>query len=98
MHRIENLALLGLSENIVLSNSVFEVKRRKITAMDKRGEFIPPATKRVFLKYYSNEQQPAYTLWTASDRNHYLDDIRSHLMPYLEEKAESETIAVAHED
>ncbi|MCK9619129.1 MAG: DUF262 domain-containing protein [Methylobacter sp.] len=98
MHRIENLALLGLSENIVLSNSVFEVKRRRITAMDKRGEFIPPATKRVFLKYYSDEHQPAYTLWTVSDRNHYLDDIRRHLMPYLGEKAESETIAAAHED
>jgi len=97
MHRIENLALLGLKENIVLSNSAFEVKRRKITAMDKRGEYIPPATKRVFLKYYSDEQQPAYTLWTASDREHYLDDIRRHLMPYLKEE-KPETITIAYED
>lgn len=100
MHRIDNMALLGLSENIVLSNSVFEVKRRKIIQMDKNGEFIPIATKRVFLKYYSGEHDPNYTLWTANDRENYLKDIREHLAPYIPEDLQPEelTIAESNED
>lgn len=94
LHRIENLALLGLNENIVLSNSVFEVKRRKVISMDRQGEFVPTATKRVFLKYFSGESQPHYTLWTAADRENYLDDIRRYLVPYLTE----EENAIAHEN
>lgn len=86
MHRIQNLALLGLTENIALSNSAFELKRRKITSMDRDGEFLPIATKRVFLKYYSDNKNPNYTLWTAFDRKEYLNDISSYLKPFVELK------------
>lgn len=83
LHKIENMALLGLSENITLSNSVFEAKRRKILEMDKEGAFLPIATKRIFLKYYSKEGNTQYSIWTKDERANYKDDIRETLKPYL---------------
>lgn len=75
LHKIENMALLGLEENISLSNSVFEVKRRKIIEMDKKGSFIPIATKRIFLKYFTPEGQDQFTVWTQDERNAYRSEI-----------------------
>ncbi len=82
LHRIENMALLGLSENIVLSNSVFEVKRRKVIEMDMKGTFIPQATKRVFLKYYTKSNSNHYSIWTREERKAYLKEIRSCIETY----------------
>jgi len=82
LNRIENMALLGLNENISLSNSVFEVKRRKIIALDKEGIFIPQATKRVFLKYYDTENSRHYAVWKKGERTAYLDDIRNCVETY----------------
>lgn len=83
LHKIENMALLGLSENITLSNSVFEAKRRKILEMDKNGAFIPIATRRIFLKYYSPSGNTHYSIWTKEERANYKTDIRETLQPYL---------------
>lgn len=82
LHKIQNMALLGLEENISLSNSVFEVKRRKIIEMDKAGAFIPFATKRVFLKYYSSESNQRYSVWTEEERDAYLREIRNRVELY----------------
>jgi len=82
LHKIQNMALLGLEENISLSNSVFEVKRRKIIEMDKTGAFIPMATKRVFLKYYSSENNQRYSVWTEEERDAYLREIRNRVELY----------------
>ncbi|MFN0292515.1 DUF262 domain-containing protein [Pedobacter helvus] len=82
LHNIENLALLGLSENISLSNSVFEVKRRKLIEMDRIGSFIPQATKRIFLKYYSLGNEQPYSIWTKQEREAYLLDIRKCVEKY----------------
>jgi hypothetical protein len=90
LHKIENMALLGLSENISLSNSVFEVKRRKILEMDKEGAFLPVATKRIFLKYYANEGNTQYSIWTKDERTNYLADIAKTLSPYLNNPANKE--------
>jgi uncharacterized protein with ParB-like and HNH nuclease domain len=76
LHKIENMALLGLTENISLSNSVYEVKRRKIMNMDQAGAFIPLATKRVFLKYYTSEDNWQYSsVWTKGERAKYKVEI-----------------------
>jgi hypothetical protein len=83
LHKIENMALLGLSENIILGNSVFEAKRRKIVAMDKEGAFLPVATKRIFLKYYTNEGNNKYSIWTKEERENYKEDIRETLKLYF---------------
>jgi len=83
LHKIENMALLGLTENISLSNSVYEVKRRKIMGMDKAGAFIPLATKRVFLKYYAPESSWQYSsVWTKEEREAYKNEIRQCVEQY----------------
>jgi hypothetical protein len=41
MHTLSNMALLTVGENAALNNSTFDVKRMKIIAMDKDGEYIP---------------------------------------------------------
>jgi uncharacterized protein with ParB-like and HNH nuclease domain len=83
LHKIENMALIGLTENISLSNSVFEVKRRKIMDMDRAGAFIPLATKRVFLKYYTSEKDWQYSsIWTKEEREAYKEEINYCVMQY----------------
>lgn len=82
LHKIENMALLGLNENISLSNSVFEVKRRKIMDMDKAGAFIPLATKRVFLKYYASDSSSLYSVWTKEEREAYKEEMRKCVGQY----------------
>lgn len=92
LHKIENMALLGLIENIKLSNSVFELKRRKIIEMDKEGAFIPIATKRIFLKYYAGEESNAQrSIWSREERANYINDISNTLKPYLSIQAQKTT-------
>jgi hypothetical protein len=86
LHKIENMALLGLVENIGLSNSVFEFKRRKIIEMDKAGTFLPIVTKRIFLKYYSEGDHVQHSIWTREERANYKKDINNTLEPYLSKK------------
>ena len=57
MHTLSNMALLTVGENAALSNSTFDVKRMKIIAMDKAGEYIPVCTRNVFMKCYSSSCQ-----------------------------------------
>lgn len=83
-HGIANLALLSHGANAALSNAVFEVKRHKVLEMDRRGDYIPAATRNVFLKYYTpaGELQPHF--WSDSDKDAYLNTIKSTLAAYLQ--------------
>ena len=83
-HSISNLALLRLDHNIRLTNSVFEVKRRKLLQLDKDGHFIPPSTRRVFLKYYGESDAKQLTLWGSKDRTAYLADMAAKLKPFMD--------------
>lgn len=81
---IANLALLSSTDNSVLNNSVFEVKRRHLIGLDQTGSFIPVCTRNVFLKYYAtgaSAQQIHF--WGLSDRSAYLNAMKSVLEPYL---------------
>lgn len=51
---ITNLALLASADNSVLNNSVFEVKRRQVIALDRSDAYIPVCTRNAFLKYYTD--------------------------------------------
>jgi len=83
MHSISNLALIGQEDNSVLNNSAFEVKRRAIIEMDKKGHYIPICTRRVFLKYYSNKPSTQqYYFWSKEDRRNYLAEIKRVLDYY----------------
>lgn len=84
MHFLTNMALLNGDQNSVLSNSVFDVKRNKIIAMDKQGEFIPFCTRMVFLKYYSPSEGNQIHYWSKGDRDAYRCNMNEVLKPYLE--------------
>lgn len=89
LHSISNLALLSQSDNSALKNSVFEVKRREIIKMDKKGSYIPVCTRRVFLKYYNDKPSTQqYYFWGKEDRNNYLNEIKKVLKNYLPQENE----------
>jgi hypothetical protein len=83
MDAITNLALLARDDNSVLSNEVFEVKRRQIIALDRRGSYIPVCTRNVFLKYYTDAGVPQLHFWGPRDRQSYVDAMLDALHPYL---------------
>lgn len=90
---IANLALLALKDNIVLGNAVFEVKRRQIIEMDRRGEYIPVCTRNVFLKYYTDAGAQQLHFWGPHDREGYLEAMREMLEPYLlEDRPENDDV------
>ena len=60
---ITNLALLDRDDNSVLSNAVFEVKRRHIIELDRGGSYIPVCTRNVFLKYYTDAGAQQLHFW-----------------------------------
>lgn len=83
---LPNLALLSMPDNTSLNNAVFEIKRREIIKMDKEGSFIPICTRRAFMKYYSEQDNPNQMFyWSKNDRNDYFDAIKTTLIDYLPE-------------
>lgn len=96
---IANLALLASNDNSVLNNSVFEVKRRNIIALDRSGSYIPVCTRNVFLKYYdtSSAAQQIH-FWGPRDRVAYLEAMCAILGPYLvEDSPENDLLDDAEE-
>ncbi len=87
MHFLGNLALLSQPDNTTLSNCVFEVKRREIIRMDKKGSYIPICTRRVFLKYYNEKPSTQqYYYWGREDRENYLREIKKIINYYPSEE------------
>lgn len=85
VHSLSNLALLPSDANTALGKTVFAVKRRRILELDRAGTYIPPCTRRVFLKYYGAEGVPQLQFWTAADRQAYEGAMATLLTPYLQE-------------
>ncbi|HWA24359.1 MAG TPA: DUF262 domain-containing protein [Lacunisphaera sp.] len=77
MHSVSNLALLMSEHNSALNNAVFEVKRRRILELDRRGAYIPICTRQVFLKYYTDADAQQVHFWSTQDREAYLAAILS---------------------
>lgn len=77
VHSISNLALLASGDNSALSNAVFEVKRRRILELDRKGAYIPVCTRQVFLKYYTDADAQQVHFWSTRDREAYLAAILS---------------------
>jgi hypothetical protein len=77
VHSIANLALLSGGVNSALNNSVFEVKRRMILDLDRAGAYIPICTRRVFFKYYTDAGDQQIHLWSARDRECYMEAMMS---------------------
>jgi hypothetical protein len=77
VHSVTNLALLASGHNSALSNAVFEVKRRRILELDRKGAYIPICTRQVFLKYYTDADAQQVHFWSTKDREAYLSAILS---------------------
>lgn len=77
VHSVTNLALLASGHNSALNNAVFEVKRRRILELDRKGAYIPICTRQVFLKYYTNADAQQVHFWSTQDREAYLSAILS---------------------
>ena len=90
LHSIANMALLSSSDNAVLNNSTFDVKRNEIINKDKSGEYIPFCTRMVFLKYYTPSADNQLHFWGHEDRVAYVNAINTVLKDYLEEPIDLE--------
>ena len=83
-HGLANMALLDVSQNAALSNSVFEVKRHRVINYDKEGKYIPICTKHVFFKYYTQEN-PSLFFWGETDRRDYVEALNEKISPYYKQ-------------
>ncbi len=84
-HNIQNLTLLPRSLNSSLKNNFFPVKRNYIVQKDKDGEFVPIATKNLFLKYYSDAvKNDSLLKWSKDDGKRYVEAIKNTLGKFLE--------------
>lgn len=68
---IDNMALLSDHINRGYGNASFIEKRRWIIDADRNTTFVPPCTKNVFLKYYSDNPKD-FLIWGKRDRRGYL--------------------------
>lgn len=89
-HELANMALLDVSQNAALSNSVFDVKRHRIINYDKEGRYIPICTKHVFFKYYTQES-PSLFFWGEADRRDYVEALNEKISPYYKQNNNEDT-------
>ena len=59
------------------------MKRTRIIELDTLGQFLPPATRNVFLKYYS-PQAAQLMLWDGADQEAYGAAIEETLLHFFE--------------
>lgn len=81
INSLSNLALLDSATNRSYKNAMFPIKRNRIIANDKSGEFVPICTKNLFLKYYS-KQMGDVLYWRESDADEYMTSIKLTLDQY----------------
>jgi hypothetical protein len=79
---LSNLVLLDVGTNRSYKNAIFPVKRTRIIELDKRGQFVPPATRNVLLKYYS-PQAAQLMLWDGADQDAYGAEIEETLLSFF---------------
>lgn len=82
-HSIRNMALLSSDDNSSLNNSVFEVKRRMILELDRKGNYVPVCTRNIFLKYYADADPQQAHFWSETDKNSYFKEASNKLKPYF---------------
>lgn len=84
---IGNLTLLNSTINREYQNALFPQKLRTIKRNDQEGEFIPPCTRYLFMKYYSDLKgnTSAFNMmrWRDSDQKDYFNAIVKTLDKFL---------------
>lgn len=84
MHEMSNMALLTKDDNAALNNSCFAYKRIVLLQLERKGKFIPPCTRNVFLKVYSPIGAPSYK-WGRADREAYLKAMKEAVKEFIPE-------------
>ncbi len=84
-----NLTLLDSATNREYKDAPFAYKRYRILECDKTGErFIPPCTRNLFLKYYSDSNKESSYLdnmrWYNADQEGYLNAIHETVDPIFD--------------
>lgn len=87
VHGLDNMALLSKDLNSSLGNGYFDEKRVKVISFDREGRYLLPATKHVFLKYYSSSDESLFD-WTQRDRKMYVKAIDESLVSIRNELRE----------
>ena len=80
---IGNLTLLDSKINRSYGNAFFPIKRAIILEEDRKGTFLPPCTKNVFLKTYSNKLNDMME-WNENDIKNHKEAIKEMLKNYME--------------
>ena len=80
---VSNLVLLDSATNRGYHNAPFGAKRQEIIERDKKGKYILPQTKRVFLKY--NNPDPTWVEWTKQDQEVYMQEL-AEMIGYVQGK------------
>ena len=85
---IGNLALLNSKINREYHNALFPRKLETIKCRDQEGEYIPPCTRYLFMKYYSdikgNPSAFSMMRWTDNDQRGYFEKIKETLNKFLQ--------------
>ena len=63
-------------------------ERQSMLAEMYRGRYIPPATRNVFLKYYTDADAQQVHFWSIQDREAYLGALLTAVEPYLRPEAD----------
>ena len=80
--RIGNLVLLDFARNRGYKNAVFIDKRYWILSPEKGGNFVPPCTRNVFLKGYSNNAQHLL-FWSQENMKDYENAVVNELEKFF---------------
>lgn len=84
---IGNLTLLNSAINREYKNALFPQKLRTIKRSDQEGEYIPPCTRYLFMKYYSNTKSNFSSFnmqrWNEDDQQDYVNSIINTLKNFL---------------
>lgn len=84
---IGNLTLLNSAINREYKNALFPQKLRTIKRSDQEGEYIPPCTRYLFMKYYSNTKANLSSFnmqrWNEDDQEDYKNAIINTLKKFL---------------
>ena len=78
---VSNLVLLDSSTNRQYHNAIFGYKRYCIIQREQEGKYVPPQTRKVFLKY--NDKNPEWIEWTDENQEKYESELKE-MLKYVE--------------
>lgn len=86
LHGLGNMALLSQTVNTSLSNHYYPIKFAKLKAYEQKGGYLPPATRKAFWKYYT-DQPTNFEFWTTADQEDYARQIIQSIQTFTNEES-----------